>query len=168
MKKAYGLLLNTCAITVLTVTVLFTFATAMSGQVFVMTFPAFLAVVLMSAVIALCGLIFDLEFLSPITRIIIHVFALLAAIFGVLGFTGYLASRKTVDYFVIVFIYFFLYALIFFGSRLCRMLYSKAVSHLDSGNNKSCKNGGKAPAKSKATATEKDKKSKSEYTPLYK
>ena len=177
MKKIYGMLLNACGICVLLVCAILAFVSVDSGGVFQMTYPAllysFLSVFGMSVVIAACGLIFDISVISPVSRIIIHIFALLAALFGVLGWAGFLATRKPSDYFVLVFVYLFLYGVIFFGSRLVRTLYAKTCAVVTDKKNQA-KSGARPSAKKPVQASapkgkiNKSAEKKEEYKPLYK
>ncbi len=159
MKKIKDLILSACGITVLILTLFYLFVSVDTGVVFQMTFSSFAIIFGMSCLISVAKLIFELDSFPYYVRLVLHFAALLTVILAMLGFTGYLASKKATDYFVIIAAYAFIYAvvtLISFGLR-------KLFDRLSQNNGKGLKKTSRVVAKK----SEKDEK-KSDYKPLYK
>ena len=128
MKKILNLFKNACAITVFVQLLFFTFVSIDPIVAQTMTYPAFLIILMMGCIISLSHLILEIKPLSVFVRRAIHFFTLLAAIFLLLGLTGFLVGRNTGFYFIVTFVYSLIYAaslLIGYLIGTAREMYSK-------------------------------------------
>jgi hypothetical protein len=148
MKKLESILLRACGYTV--VTAILFFFVAMMGEFTkaAIDFTTFLLIFIFGIIISATDLVFDIPALRKVFKVIIHYAVLLVAFFVVFLLAGKLGNAGSSVIFSALIIFTFLYAVIF----TIVFLIKRAVNKAD-----------KMLAKS-----EKKKKEKPAYTPLYK
>ena len=150
MKKLENLLLRGCGYTIL-ITVLF-FLVAVIGEYTnaAIDFPTMALIFVFGIIISTADLVLGAERLKRVFRVMIHYCVLLLAFFFVFILAGKLRTGGASAIFASIVIFTFLYAFIFTLTYLIRLAVKRADGAIDK------------------KAARKQKRTKAEYTPIYK
>ena len=150
MKKLENLLLRGCGYTIL-ITVLF-FLVAVIGEYTnaAIDFPTMTLIFVFGVIISSSDLVLGVERIKKVFRVMIHYSVLLVAFFFVFILAGKLRTGGASAIFAATVIFTFLYALIFTITYLIKLAVKRADSAIDK------------------KADKKHKRTKAEYTPIYK
>ncbi len=135
MKKIENLLLKAAGYTVIILGIFYLFAFTGDFTEAAITFPTFLTILLFGIVIALAGLILQLDSMKRWLRILIHYAVLLVAFTVIFIITGNLASGGTGTVFsalvIFTFLYGIIYAAVYFIGKAIRLADRKVDCKLN-------------------------------------
>ena len=148
MSILKNLCTRACIYTVIILTVFYGFVTIDQGTVASIPFTSFLSLFAIGTFIALSALLFKINRLPYILRVLLNFTVLLGSLFGIMISIGQLENKGPSVYIVVAFAFTVFYAAIF---GLSRLIASK-MSKINDKNQSKSKSGTK----------------KAEYKPLYK